>query len=194
MRHTKQMLKINVLKITPPDEDPNVDYEYDYFYDKYEYDIMTDEEMQSPKNSALKEIAIPYMLNYTGYDYDKIQQHCEFESTPKIVAVSDEITTFSDGKKKMIMGNERLRIMYSKRKRDIFWVFGKVCVGCWFGHQKFREDFCDFLKQQGIKIELDGHYKLNEQQIINIVSKTHSYMEMLKMKDEDTLFYYETKE
>ena len=71
------MLRLNILKITSPTEDPNVVYEYDELFQKY--DLMNEKEISEPKNCALKEMAIPFNVNYNAYDLEKVREILGFK-------------------------------------------------------------------------------------------------------------------
>ena len=153
------MLRLNILKITSPTEDPNVVYEYDELFQKY--DLMNEKEISEPKNCVLKEMAIPFNVNYNAYDLEKVREILGFKNKIDILSVNEKVTVFTDGIITKSVRNSRLQ-KYATQKTGIFWVFGRECVGCWYGgRQKFRTDIVEELKNNGISVEEDGYYKVN---------------------------------
>ena len=186
------MLRLNILKITSPTEDPNVVYEYDELFQKY--DLMNEKEISEPKNCALKEMAIPFNVNYNAYDLEKVREILGFKNKIDILSINEKVTVFTDGIITKSVRNSRLQ-KYATQKTGIFWVFGRECVGCWFGGaQKFRKNIVEKLKNDGIPVEEDGYYKLTTSQVHNVVAETHCYLDMLKATDEDLYVYNETQE
>lgn len=186
------MLRLNVIKVTAPTEDPNVTYEYDELFEKY--DLMNEKEISEPKNCVLKEMAIPFNVNYNAYDMKKVREILGFKNEINILSTNEKVTVFTDGTITKSARNSRL-LKYAKRKTGVFWAFGRECVGCWYGgRQKFRTDIVEELKNNGISVEEDGYYKLKAKQVHNIVAETHCYLDMLKATDEDLYVYNETQE
>lgn len=182
-------MTINIYSVTAPAEDPNVLQSYKDFEEKG-YQMVSDYEMNSKSYSSLKDIAIPYTMDYFQINLTKLMNDCGFDGMPYIAERSDECITFTDGVKKVIVGVRRVEQEYHMNRRGVFWVFKLDNVATWLGSQQFQSHIKDSFLKKGIFIFKKGYYKLDNSQI-GMIDLFDNFTNCISNRREEFLVYNE---
>ena len=183
-------LDMFVFKIDPPSDDPNVKYTYNELSSRG-YDLLEDHYMQMSSYNDLRELAVPFTVVETTYDFAKLQADFGFACYPHVKKGENGEIIFSYGQKSVSLKGQKLG-KYIVLKELIYWAFFAKEIAYW----RKDYDLCDAIhrsfEDDGCHVENCGYHKLTVNQIKTIQDTAHKLKVNLWQYPDDSLFYFES--
>lgn len=181
-------LDMYVFRARPPEDDPNVVYEYKEMMEK-NYTIIAEGDINNSIVKVLKDYAVPYTLSVEKYDYKKMSAVYGLKGQIRLANCGTDGTTFTDGKKQVRFKDDELNDFIYKTN-EVFWLLNLDEVGYWRKHYELQDAIHEMFLKDGVAVENCGYYKLDTAKIYAINDFEDGKQGLVHYIDDD-LFYHE---